>query len=690
MSQVSLLSVDVSQSPDTQGGSGSLSNKNQAKSSAFSDAMEQHYSSREAKGADGKDKQDGNLVSKTATEQSPEYSDSNADVIKKLKAAKEDDAHTLPVPIEVPDDDALKEKKSNDDAHTLPVPIFIEDDSIAPKIAPGDDAHTLPVPLPISLDDAALKEKLLAEDDAHTLPVPVAPLSPESSQENRGFQQGEIARSNDASVQNSQQSSSSNINTSSESGKLTGNDDTVNLLKMLNAAQKLLTGASTTDENAVQDSNENGIKADMKNEQLASAKAVTVDEQVKNNLTAEQKSLASSTGIQSELLTEKNAVSDAKNTIATQSGAGANAVEQKLIDAQQITTVKSAMQESALAVDNDKKAMAAQNNAELENRAVDESHKLDIAMTKETASGDTKTDNNSANKVANNIFSDDVDNTQKQDAKQSIVVESQRASEQTKNRSINQSTASVVMASNTNVKVDADQKTSANETADTSISNDVDVDGEKLVKAQSEKQVPLAEKITSSFNQTLDAQAIKPTTSTGELAARQEQSFESSINSLTTNTVQAQKAATALNTETIAIYRKDFANAVKDKVMVMINQKIQQVDIQLDPPEMGNIHVRVNLQNEQAAVQFIVQNQQAKEALEQNMGKLRDMLAESGVDVGDANIEQREAKDQNNSDFGNQAGGGQQGNSAEEMPSDNNGSALNMFKASSTGVDYYA
>ena len=145
-----------------------------------------------------------------------------------------------------------------------------------------------------------------------------------------------------------------------------------------------------------------------------------------------------------------------------------------------------------------------------------------------------------------------------------------------------------------------------------------------------------------------------------------------------------------MNTETIAIYRKDFADAVKDKVMVMINQKIQQVEIQLDPPEMGNIHVRVNLQNEQAAVQFIVQNQQAKEALEQNMGKLRDMLAENGVDVGDANIEQRQAKEQNSDGFEQANHSGTNEESGEGNFSENDNVVLDVVKASSTGVDYYA
>jgi len=124
--------------------------------------------------------------------------------------------------------------------------------------------------------------------------------------------------------------------------------------------------------------------------------------------------------------------------------------------------------------------------------------------------------------------------------------------------------------------------------------------------------------------------------------------------------------------------------------MVMINQKIQQVDIQLDPPEMGNIHVRVNLQNEQAAVQFIVQNQQAKDALEQNIGKLRDMLADNGVDVGDANIEQRQAQEQGGNAFNGQRANGSNGGVSDGTSNEVEHTVVNLAKASSTGVDYYA
>ncbi|REL26076.1 hypothetical protein DXX93_05480 [Thalassotalea euphylliae] len=144
------------------------------------------------------------------------------------------------------------------------------------------------------------------------------------------------------------------------------------------------------------------------------------------------------------------------------------------------------------------------------------------------------------------------------------------------------------------------------------------------------------------------------------------------------------KKAQQLQTETINIYRRDFAEAVKDKVMVLVNQKLQQVDIQLDPPELGNVHVRVNLQGDQAAVNFTVQNPQAKDALEQHMDKLRDMLQESGVDVGDANVAQQQ---QGN---GQQQGRMTQGHGAVDEVTAIPDNIAQLVKGSATGIDFYA
>ncbi|MFT5294166.1 MAG: flagellar hook-length control protein FliK [Colwellia sp.] len=158
----------------------------------------------------------------------------------------------------------------------------------------------------------------------------------------------------------------------------------------------------------------------------------------------------------------------------------------------------------------------------------------------------------------------------------------------------------------------------------------------------------------------------------------------------TTQSVSNAKQVTSLQNEALSVYRKDFTNELKDKVMVMMNQKLQQIEIRLDPQELGNVNVKINLQNELAVVSFTVQNQQAKEAFDQNLGRLKEMLAESGVDVGDANVEQ-ESKQNDNETLGDARQQDGEGDVTENELSDLSGTqTLNLVKGSSTGVDYYA
>ena len=152
---------------------------------------------------------------------------------------------------------------------------------------------------------------------------------------------------------------------------------------------------------------------------------------------------------------------------------------------------------------------------------------------------------------------------------------------------------------------------------------------------------------------------------------------------------QSQKTNTQLHHETISIFRKDFSEAVKDKVMLVISQKLQQFDIVLDPPELGNMQVRVNLQGEQATVNFVVQNQQAKEALEQNMHKLRDSLAEQGVDVGDANVEQQSQQSDTEGNPSTNQGNIMQNTAAANDVVEHDLSAI-INNTPAKGIDYYA
>ncbi|MBL4765502.1 MAG: flagellar hook-length control protein FliK [Colwellia sp.] len=172
-----------------------------------------------------------------------------------------------------------------------------------------------------------------------------------------------------------------------------------------------------------------------------------------------------------------------------------------------------------------------------------------------------------------------------------------------------------------------------------------------------------------------------------------QQSVEILNPSVATEVTQSQKTNTQLHQEAISLFRKDSAEAVKDKVMLMISQKLQQFDITLDPPELGNIQVRVNLQGEQAVVNFMVQSQQTKDALEQNMHKLKELLAEQGVDVGDANVEQQSQQSANEEDSAagnNNQMAGEIDNMTEANDVVAHTLSAKVIDSSTASVDYYA
>jgi flagellar hook-length control protein FliK len=88
------------------------------------------------------------------------------------------------------------------------------------------------------------------------------------------------------------------------------------------------------------------------------------------------------------------------------------------------------------------------------------------------------------------------------------------------------------------------------------------------------------------------------------------------------------------------------ASQLKERVMFQVNQKIQSAEIKLAPEELGNLQVKVQLQQDQLSVQFVVQQQGAKEALEQQLPRLKDMLAEQGIELTQGQVsQQREGSD---------------------------------------------
>ncbi|WP_157980748.1 flagellar hook-length control protein FliK [Aliidiomarina taiwanensis] len=95
----------------------------------------------------------------------------------------------------------------------------------------------------------------------------------------------------------------------------------------------------------------------------------------------------------------------------------------------------------------------------------------------------------------------------------------------------------------------------------------------------------------------------------------------------------------------IDLFSPRAATQLKDQMAVMFNNRNQFAEMRLDPPELGRLNIRLQMNgDQQAAVTFIVHSPQAREAVEQAMPRLRDMLQEQGIQLSDANVREENAQ----------------------------------------------
>ena len=67
--------------------------------------------------------------------------------------------------------------------------------------------------------------------------------------------------------------------------------------------------------------------------------------------------------------------------------------------------------------------------------------------------------------------------------------------------------------------------------------------------------------------------------------------------------------------------------------------------LQLHPAELGRMTVSLITEGDEARVSFVVDNSQAKQALEMSLPRLRDLMSEAGLSLTDADVSDRHAKE---------------------------------------------
>ncbi len=148
-------------------------------------------------------------------------------------------------------------------------------------------------------------------------------------------------------------------------------------------------------------------------------------------------------------------------------------------------------------------------------------------------------------------------------------------------------------------------------------------------------------------------------------------------------TMQASNFGQALGQK---VGQNAWGESIAQRVTLMAGQKMSSAQIQLDPPELGAMTVKVTVNGDQASVSFHSAHAVVRDALEASFPRLQEMLGQQGIELADAQVSDQSSAQQDSRGSANSVAHG------DVLGSEEEGVVLSSQTVhSATGlIDYYA
>jgi flagellar hook-length control protein FliK len=115
--------------------------------------------------------------------------------------------------------------------------------------------------------------------------------------------------------------------------------------------------------------------------------------------------------------------------------------------------------------------------------------------------------------------------------------------------------------------------------------------------------------------------------------------------------------------ETLDLQQSNWGRTLGHQLNWMINNRMQEAQIRVNPPDLGPIEVRLSLQQNQTNVTFLCHESAVREAIENALPKLREMLNSQGILLNQAQVSDQSLARQQPG-FGEQPSNWREGRSA--------------------------
>ena len=133
--------------------------------------------------------------------------------------------------------------------------------------------------------------------------------------------------------------------------------------------------------------------------------------------------------------------------------------------------------------------------------------------------------------------------------------------------------------------------------------------------------------------------------------------------------------------------RASWSQAMGKQVLMMINQNIGSAEIRLNPANLGPIEIHIDMSEDQVNVAMSSRHAIVREAMEQALPRLREMLNDNGFNLSDTDVSQHSFAEQREQNTNNQ--NIIQQSNEKMQPIAINESTLQQTAATDSTVDYY-
>lgn len=157
----------------------------------------------------------------------------------------------------------------------------------------------------------------------------------------------------------------------------------------------------------------------------------------------------------------------------------------------------------------------------------------------------------------------------------------------------------------------------------------------------------------------LDASMTAPTT---QVAIPQASLVQSMVN---TSPIVAPATQLVIDTP---VTQRQWGNEFSQKITWMATQQDQHAELHLNPAQLGPVDVVIKVSGDQATAQFTSAHAAVREVIEQSIPKLREMLADNGIMLGNTTVSDQAPREQRG-EFGNQRQTAPSGRLLETAPS---------------------